>query len=284
MPAQTRKRECSGVMVTITGAMTAASLDDLVHLQDLNLMQQARGIDLSSLDARLKSRDRMQAFFQQLQRFLKPELTLEIGAHMAPFSRKMSRLGFEAHAFEANPYNFAAFSDYLRRRAPKVRYHHLAVSDADGEVPFQIKESRSGKAVSKVAGNNSLLARSNDSYAYESANVPSVRLDSFLRQNALEGRSFSAWIDVEGALGKVTSGFGSALQSCLSLIVEVEEASYWQGQTLYFDAMRYFASQGLVPVARDFESVHQYNLVYLSKDMLQRPAVRLALTRYLQAG
>ena len=247
-------------------------------------MQQARGLDLGSRQQRLQSRDRMQDFFQEIQRILKPELTLEIGAHMALFSRRMARLGFEAHAFEANPYNHKAFSPQLDKRAPNVRYHHLAVSDADGEVTFQVKASRGGKAVNKVAGNNSLLERSDTSFDYESVTVPSVRLDSFLRQHALEGRSFSAWIDVEGALGKVTAGFASALQSCLSLIVEVEEESFWQGQMLYFDAMRYFAGQGLVPVARDFESPHQYNLVYLRKDVLQRPAVRLALTRYLQAG
>lgn len=191
-------------------------------------------------------------------------------------------MGFEAHAFEANPYNHAVFSPYLKRRAPGVAYHHLAVSNADGEVSFQIKQSRDGKAVSKVAGNNSLLERTDASFAYDSVTVPAVRLDSFLARPDLSGRSFSAWIDVEGALGKVTEGFGSALRSCLSLIVEVEEISYWQGQMLVFDAMRYFSSQGLVPVARDFEAPHQYNLVYLRKDLLETPGVRLALTRYLQ--
>jgi FkbM family methyltransferase len=270
------------VAVKERNAQAVIALDDLVHLQDLTLMQQARGVDLSSVEAREKSRDRLQEFFRQLQRVLKPELTLEIGAHLAPFSQKMARLGFEAHAFEANPYIHSAFSDYLKRRAPRVNYHHLAVSDADGEVTFQVKESRDGRTLRKQVGNNSLLARSDASYAYESVTVPAVRLDSFLQRNALEGRSFSAWIDVEGALGKVTAGFASALQSCLSLIVEVEDESYWQGQTLYLDAMRYFASQGLVPVARDFEAPHQYNLVYLRKDMLQVPAVRLALVRHLQ--
>jgi hypothetical protein len=46
--------------------------------------------------------------------------------------------------------------------------------------------------------------------------------------------------------------------------------------------MRYFSGQGLVPVARDFESAHQYNLVYLRKDTLARPDVRLALSRHPQ--
>jgi FkbM family methyltransferase len=272
------------VTVKAAGGQLDRALDDLVHLQDLGLLLQARGIDLDSRDQRVRSRNRLQDFFQRLQQILRPEITLEIGAHKAQFSQRMARMGFEAHAFEANPYNHAVFSPFLKRRAPEVSYHHLAVSDADGEVSFQVKQSRDGKAVSKVAGNNSLLERTDASFAYDTVTVPATRLDNFLTRSDLGGRSFSAWIDVEGALGKVTDGFGSALQSCLSLIVEVEETSYWQGQMLVFDAMRYFAGQGLVPVARDFEAPHQYNLVYLRKDMLQVPEVRLALTRYLQGN
>lgn len=270
------------VKVNATVPQADSALSDLVHLQDLGLLLQARGVDLDSREQRLRSRNRLQDFFQRMQQILQPEVTLEIGALKAQFSQRMARLGFEAHAFEANPYNHAVFSPFLKRRAPGVAYHHLAVSDADGEVSFQIKQSRDGKALSKVAGNNSLLARTDTSFAYDSVTVPATRLDSFLTRSDLAGRSFSAWIDVEGALGRVTDGFGSALQSCLSLIVEVEEVRYWQGQMLVFDAMRYFASQGLVPVARDFESAHQYNLVYLRKDLLQVPAVRLALARHLQ--
>lgn len=245
-------------------------------------MQQARGVDLTNRADRLKSRDRLQDFFLGLQRLLQPQLTLEIGAHMATFSRRMARFGIEAHAFEANPYNHEAFSVSIRKRSPQVVYNQMAVSDIDGDVTFPIRVSRGGKALNKVAANNSLLPRSDDGNEYENVTVPSVRLETYLAKPSLKGRSFSAWIDVEGALGKVTAGFGSVLRNCQSLIVEVEEARYWQDQMLVLDAMRYFAGQGLVPVARDFESAHQYNLVYLRKDVLARPDVRLALARHLQ--
>lgn len=257
--------------------------DELLHMQDLLLIQQARSLDPSDPDAGHKSRDRLQGFFQEIQSLLRPDMTLEIGAHSAPFSERMASLGFEAYAFEANPYNYKAFAERIQRRAPMVKYRHMAISDVDGEVTFQVKESKGEKAVSKVSGNNSLLVRSDAAFRYESVTVPSRRLESFLREEGVEGRSFSAWIDVEGALGQVTSGFGNALKSCLSLIVEVEEVSYWKGQMLVFDVMRYFAAAGMVPVARDFESRHQYNLVYLRKDVLLRPQLRLALTRYLQS-
>ena len=263
---------------TLSGSVS----EDVLHLQDLLLLRQARSVDLNNRDDRLKSRDRLQTFFFDLQRMIKPGLSLEIGAHSAAFSQRMDRLGAQAHAFEANPHNYKAFAPKLERQSPKVRYHHMAVSDVDGEITFQVKESRDGKALNKIAGNNSLLVRNDPSFVYESVTVASTRLDSFLNSQGLAGQEYSAWVDVEGALSKVTAGFGDALQGCLSLIVEVEEVSYWQGQMLFFDAMRYFGSQNLVPVARDFEAPHQYNLVYLSKEVLLRPNVRLLLARFLR--
>ena len=275
-------RVCKDMENVIRATHVNHSLEDLVLSQSRQLLAQGRLIDTKSPNERLKSRDRLQRLFESLQAVLMPGMTLEIGAYTAPFSRKMSQLGIEAHAFEANPYNHRAFAEKLRRRAPQVRYHHLAISDIDGEATFQVLESKRGRTRNKVAGNNSLLLRSSPAFAYESVAVPSMRLDIFLAANGLEGRSFSAWIDVEGALGKVTAGFGTALHSCLSLIVEVEDVRYWQGQMLVHDAMRWFAGQSMVPVARDFEAPRQYNLVYLRKDVLDLPEVGHVIAQYLR--
>jgi FkbM family methyltransferase len=254
--------------------------DDLLRLQDLMLMQQSRLHDVLSRSGKRHSAARLQVLFRDLQLVLEPELTLEIGAHAAPFSQEMSTRGIEAHAFEANPYNHQAYVGRLGRRAPGLRYHHMAVSDEDGEATFQIRKGEGGRALRK-AGNNSLLKRQSGGDNYETVTVPSCRLQSFLAANGLEGRKFSAWIDVEGALGKVTAGFGTALQSCLSLIIEVEEKRIWEEQMLAFDVMRYLDREGLVPVARDFEYPHQYNMVYLRKDVVLLPKVRQMLTAYL---
>jgi len=266
----------------VAGNMMAGRIDglDVVQWQDLLLLQQARGLDLGQRESRRKSCERLQAFFLELQGILRPPLSLEIGAHKAQYSRWMCRLGGEVHAFEANPHNHAAFAPRIRTRSPAVNYHHMAMSDIDGTVTFQVKVSRDGKKISKVSGSNSLRLVSHPSVEYERVEVPSTRLDTFLRERGLEGREFSAWIDVEGALDKVTAGFGDALGSCLSLIVEVEEVPFWQGQMLRHDAMRYFFGEGLVPVARDFERPHQYNIVYLRRDMLANPKIWLNLEHF----
>lgn len=259
---------------------TGASQADLIRMQDLVLMQQARLHDLSERSSRRQSAAAVQTLFLDLQTVLQPQVTLEIGALFAQFSQEMSRRGAEAHAFEANPHTHGAFVRRLARRAPAMKYHHLAISDADGEAIFQIRRAASGRPMRK-ATNNSLLPREDPDTDHETVTVPASRLDSFLARNGLAEKSFSAWIDVEGALGKVTAGFGTALKSCLSMIVEVEEKRFWQDQMLVQDVMAYMDGQGMVPVARDFEYRHQYNLVYLRKDIFARTDVRGVLAQYL---
>jgi FkbM family methyltransferase len=256
---------------------------DLIRLQDLVLLQQARLHLLSDRVSRRQSAAAVQALFLDLQQVLQPEVTFEIGALFAQFSQEMSRRGVEAHAFEANPYSHDSFVRRLARRAPALKYHHMAISDADGEATFQIRRAASGRPKRK-ATNNSLMTRENPETSYETVTVPASRLDSFMAKNGLGGRPFSAWVDVEGALGKVTAGFGDALQSCLSLIVEVEEKRFWQDQMLVHDVMAYLDEQGMVPVARDFEYRHQYNLVYLRKDVFERTEVRMLLEQYLSTS
>ena len=258
--------------------------DQIVRLQDLALMAQARGIDLTSTEGRHASRDRLQALFIRLQKLLTPDFTLEIGAHAANFSQRMHRQGITAHAFEANPHIFAQFSASLAEKVPGMGYHHLAVCDVDGEVPFQVKQSHAGKALNKAARTNSLLRRSDPLYTYDSPRVPATRLDSFLRAQGLDGQGFSAWVDVEGAFASVSAGFGTALRHCLSLIVEVEEMAFWQGQMLFRDVMRYLHAQGMDPVARDFEGAHQFNLLYLRRDLLDHPAIRAELASHFAGG
>lgn len=156
----------------------------------------------------------------------------------------------------------------------------MAVSDVDGEATFQIRKGEGGRALRK-AGNKSLLKRQSGGDNCESVTVPECRLQSFLTLNGLDGRACSAWIDVEGALGKVTAGFGPAREFCLSLIVEVEEKCIWVDQMLAVDVMQYLDRQGTMPVARDFGCPHQYNMVYLRKDVMQLPKVRQVLTAFL---
>jgi FkbM family methyltransferase len=251
-------------------------------MYDLVLMQQAALVKIKDRADRRASRDALQGLFIDLQTAIAPQLTLEIGAMDAAFSRKMAASGITAYAFEANSYNFAKFGPKIAALGLPVHYTHMAICDVDGQVQFQLRKTVDGKDISPIQGNNSLMQR-NKAMAeveYETITVPACKLDTFLTSHDLGKKTFSAWIDVEGALSRVTAGFGAALRHCQSILVELEEISYWDGQMLYADAMDYFIGQGFVPVARDFEARHQFNVLFLAEKQMQSPKVRAALTKY----
>lgn len=259
-------------------AKTKPATADL-SLIDLMLLQQARNYDLNDAGSRRKSRDDLQQLFYGLQKALKPQAVLEIGAYRAEFAVRMARAGIEAHAFEANPYNHRKFADEIAATGYPISYRNCAMGDRDGEVAFEIKRRVNGAEVSPGARNNSLMRRASDfgEVEYETVTVPSVTLETYLKRNGLTQKTFSAWIDVEGALGKVMAGFGNGLKHCLSAIVEVEEVAYWDGQILFSEVVEAFHRAGFVPVARDFESRFQYNIVFLKAALLRDPTVRLLL-------
>ncbi len=263
---------------------TPTSVVDAAAVLDLLLLHQAEGYNLADADERRQSRNRLQGLFHDLQKAIKPDVTLEIGAFNAGFSTRMAQAGIPSYAFEANPYNFNRFHDSLAKLGLPLTYRNCAVSDVDGEATFEIKTKVNGRSVSPDKGNNSLLKRSEDQgdIEYETVTVPSITLKTFLTQEKLTNHSFSAWIDVEGALSKVIGGAGTALMNCQSLIVELEERPYWQGQMLFDEAILWFTGQGFIPIARDFESRFQFNVVFVKAAQMKVPAVRLLLAQHFQ--
>jgi FkbM family methyltransferase len=244
---------------------------------DLLLLQTATCYDLTNQAERHRSTADVGHLFYMLQERLRPDLTVEIGAYEAMFSRTMRGHGIRAIAFEANPYNHQFFSDDPRMREAGVEYIHSAVANRDGMTEFHVQKRINGELVDPVRGNNSLFTRTHGQVEYETVSVPVVSLASFFRQNGLVGQSFSAWIDVEGAAYDVLDGAGDMLQSCLTAMVEVEQFSYWRDQRLAHGVMDFLLSRNFIPVARDFEDPHQYNLVFIRQDVMERPEVRDAL-------
>ena len=75
------------------------------------------------------------------------------------------------------------------------------------------------------------------------------------------------WIDVEGASAQVLRGATGILGAVAVVMIEVESDRRWEGQEwVDHDVVRFFASVGLIPVARDRQSRLQYNIVFARLD------------------
>lgn len=248
-------------------------------IYDLQLLSSAAHFNLKEGAERRRSVYELVNLFYLLQDGLKPDFCLEVGAFDAKFSQRMAKTGMSCYAFEANPHNYTHFRQALD--IPNLQYIHTAISDAVGTVTFMIQNAIDGKSLDPVGGNNSIKPRTNTGIDYQRVEVPSTTLERFLRDRALLGSKYGMWIDVEGATSEVLQASKDALRDCQSIFIEVEENAFWEGQWLAWDVSRFLSELGFAPIARDFETHKQYNVVYVRKELLSgNAAVRAALTMY----
>lgn len=254
-----------------------------IALYDIALLQTAALVDLTSPEAKQRSAHRLRDLFLRLLAQHPTEVVFEIGANEASFSQAARRRAKDAEviAFEANPHVWERFKDRCARAG--VDYRHLAITEATGPVTFQLQTTRSGKPVALTTGSNSLLKRVDYEATYAPVEVPGVRLDEFIAERGLAGRSMCAWIDVEGAIRQVLTGIGDRIDDFHMLLIEVENAPKWEGQWCWYDVLAYLRPRGFVPVVRDFEYTGQFNVVFLREEMLRELRVRIVIAEHLSA-
>lgn len=214
--------------------------------------------------------------FIELTRQLRPDLVIEAGAKDAGVSAKVRSIlpGTRAVAFEANPYTYRRFAADHTPDTSGVEYRHLALSDTSGEVTFSVGINRKGKP--RADGKGSLLPRvASIGDDHIEVTVPSTTLDEYFA--AEPGRRSALWVDVEGAAGLVLGGADAVLRDVQFLIVEVEERQVWDGQAMRRDIIELLGSHGLVPIARDFQSRYQFNLVFVRSELRRSPEVKASL-------
>jgi FkbM family methyltransferase len=170
-------------------------------------------------------------------------------------------------AFEANPHNHACYVDLHRFAELGVDYRNQAVTDKAGPVRFNVQTRRDGQDMMASKPDDSLLRRSREGVEYEEVEVEGVTLADVLRP----GERASVWMDVEGAQRQALTGAGPVLNQVQTLIIEVEEHRYWEGQWLLPDIDDYLISHGLLPIARDFAGPYQFNVLYAREAVLNQP-------------
>jgi FkbM family methyltransferase len=249
--------------------------------QDLAMMSSAARYDLDDESQRFASNDALVRLFFSLCRHIEPDLFIEAGAWEASASRRAARILPDARvvAFEANPYLYRSYKQINDQAG--IEYLHNAVSDQPGTLTFNVLRNDSGEAI--VNGRSSILKRAkkgDEERGFEEHAVEGVALDAFLGEHTFEKAAL--WIDVEGATGKVLHGARRLLAKAALVIVEVEELEWWGDEHWRRDRVESFLYDvGLVPVARDFQYKHQYNLVFVRAGLLRSSSpLRWTLARF----
>ena len=264
-------------------ATTPPQASDAGYLYWANLLaHRARKMDRDVVS------DRVEQAFLDLCRDLTPTLSLEIGAHQADFSQWIKREVPSARcvAFEANPYVHKKYAPRLADTG--VEYLHLAVSQTHGTVELGIPRQfhntdRDSRFAKRRTNRMASLGTHRFAEETETVTVPSTPLDDFV--SVADDDVVVAWIDVEGASGPVLSSGEKVLSRASLVYIEVESEQVWDGQWLDVDVARFLTGCGLVPVLRDVQRQHQYNVVFAAAGIAADPAIaRRANQLFRRAG
>ena len=233
---------------------------------------------LASKEERTRSVRELEELFFELIVGLDPDLFVEAGAKEAMASRRASADLPRAKvvAFEANPYTHARFQkkcDYAREG---VAYRNIALTSSPGTVTFNVRRREDGAP--SADGQGSLLKHHNYAPGHEQVKVPATTLDHVVEE--FGGKSCALWIDVEGATGEVLGGSDKTLAKACALFIEVEDREFWGRQWLSKQVLLHLYRHNLIPVARDFQSRHQYNVLCVAKPLLSGAAYRRVYEGY----
>jgi FkbM family methyltransferase len=229
---------------------------------------------------------RHQVIGRRVERFLRficnqrrPTIVLELGAHEGKFSVWAKRRFPEARclALEANPYVYEEHREHLAQEG--VDYRHLAAGLETGTVTIHIPTGVDGRELTRTSRMASLVTHLR-SHGDEAVEVPAVRVDDLV---SLEPDDrLVVWIDVEGASQQVLEGGREVLARADAVYIEVERDPLWHGQWVDVDVARYFEELGKVPVLRDIQRPHQYNVVFLDAALAARDDISARAARVLR--
>jgi len=195
--------------------------------------------------------------FIGIQRKLKPNITIEVGAYDAHFSRIMAK-GYNkpgtTWAFEGHPEIFKKFLPEMEG----VHYRNNIVSDNVG-TSF-MREYEGGQ----MQDNNSILevVKDTDYTLYE---VQSITLDRFFPND----ENICLWIDCEGANREVLMGAQNVLTRTSSIFIEVDDVALWKDQWLWQETFAFLEDAGFVCYARDFQYRDHWNAIFVKKELME---------------
>lgn len=229
-----------------------------------NKERQRSNTELANLFANIIVNSKIESFF-------------EIGALNAEFSIFIKDHVKNVVAFEASTRNY----ENAKHGLSDIEYLNMAVSDIDGEINFNVATStKSGSGAINV-GADSIMSRVNDEdIIYDINKIASINLDTFIKDKKWDSQTNALWIDVEGASLKVLSGAENSLDNTKVIFIEMEQSTFWKDQALVAEVNKFLSSKNFVPIARDFEYENQFNVVYVSEDILYSSAVDISLQMF----
>ena len=219
--------------------------------------------NIVSGDWRVSTSDLLAGVFLDIAKENSLGLLLECGAHKAEISIAFCErdMGL-AFAFEANPYTFQNFTSLAASSGVKVIQKGLGSASGFMHLNIPLEDGL------LTPGNASFLLRQTSDHN-DSLSVEVTTVDVVLHELTSEAR-IALWIDVEGLALEVLLGAKQSLENgrieLIHLECEIEE--FWVGQALLPEIDDFLRMLGFVPVLRDYQTISQFNVIYLKQALI----------------
>lgn len=225
----------------------------------------------------------LETAFLALAISLAPDLSVEIGAHEASFSRRIKSAlpCIRALAFEANPNVHERFAPELSKADPGIDYRLAAVCDHVGTAELRIPVKLREVAFDRANPISGLRHWAHPGFEYGSITVPALTIDAALG-SASYARSV-AWIDAEGSQSEILSGGPDFFSRVAAIYIEVEDQERWRGQSLEGEITDRLSAFMLTSAMRDNLARGQCNQVYLRAESDIIGAAMPSILAYLEA-
>jgi FkbM family methyltransferase len=195
----------------------------------------------------------------EMQKVLLPDISIEVGAFDADYSFGVIDIIKKIYAFEASPFVFNNFKNYLKN----INYINLAVSDRHGWADFEIQKEFNPAEI----GHNSIKKR-NEKKEYEYISVECISIDEYFKD--FDFKTASLWIDCEGANKEVLQGSINTIKKAKSIFIEVEGTNHWKDIWLHKDVLDFLLPLGFKMIEyRTFEPL-QANCIFVKEDHLEQ--------------
>jgi hypothetical protein len=167
----------------------------------------------------------------------------------------------------------------------------VSLSDADGFIEAGAKDGGASRRATSEVGLADVVAFEANPYTYKRFHRGLVEAGVVHENLALSdvsreveyfaddpAVSFAMWFDVEGPSSQVLRGACELLTRTTAVFIKVENRGKWDGQEwLHHDVIRFLSGCGLPPVARDTQSRHQFNVLFVSDVSLAQAEISEAI-------
>jgi FkbM family methyltransferase len=197
-------------------------------------------------------------YFLDIQKKLKPTMSIEVGAFDADFSVEISKTNIPTYAFEG----FTEIYDNFKDRLSNINYLNFAITDYDGTTDFYIDSTdpqwylRQGYYGIKMG-----FFRK----AHKVVSVPCTSLDSYFKDFSNE--KIALWIDCEGANREVLEGAAKILSMVDSIYIEVEHNFIWSDIWLRDDVINYLDKFDFLLLDEFSANPGQTNCIFVKKHL-----------------